>query len=155
VPEILEGNQDHRLRPKWERTPEMFDVHGRIYSSTKEMGARVYFLFSENALYGLSDGRKTELDALTEAIAKAVKDEIESDKLNAYAIHAAKQYRTALKELRSMEFWQRRNVPADHRVEYEDNGAHKVSRYTTEDGYLKGLIRLFGDPKRFNVINVD
>jgi hypothetical protein len=139
-------------------------VHGRAYT-VDEAIERQTELAELNEVNDDSDGRVTEGNALAEAIAAASPKPVvdaataaarwEAEKTAEARAWSSQQVRKAQSELANLKAWDRRNVPADHRIEYEDGAHRRVAYYTTEDGFLKALIRLHSAPTRYSVIHVD
>jgi hypothetical protein len=127
-------------------------AHGYTYTET-EARQRIALLAKRNEEIGDSDGRVTEINALNAELAKAGKaaQDYRHRAFLAEEVHKAKS------ELAVMKEWGRRNEPAMHRIEYEDlvTGRRPILRHTTEDGFLKAIIRLYSNPERYNVIHVD
>lgn len=108
-------------------------------------------LAADNAKYGESDDRISEANAIRAALAEV--EQLERDRTAAQ--WAAGQVADASSELARMAFHGERNVPADHRIEFEDNGHRRTSYYSTRDGFLRALVRMYSRPTRFDVIHVD
>ena len=131
-------------------------AHGRTYPSPTEALARIAELEAGNILSGRSDGRVTEiyliLGALSIAQANGELANVPDAKAAAWR---SKQISDATRELAYLRESGRTKTDADHRVEYEDGTHRRVASYTTEEGFLKALIRMHSCPTRFTVIHVD
>lgn len=127
-------------------------AHGYTYTET-EARQRIALLAKRNEEIGASDGRVTEINALNVELAKAA----DAEQQRRHRAFLEEEVRKAKSELAAMKDWGRRNEPAMHRIEYEDavTGRRPILRHTTEDGFLKAIIRLYSDPERYNVIHVD
>lgn len=73
----------------------------------------------------------------------------------ALAAFAAQQVRDARAELDRLAACADGLTPADHRIEYTDGGRRRTSYYTTREGFLRALVRLYSNPARYGVDFVD
>lgn len=138
-------------------------AHGKTYSSRAAAEARLAELAKLDAELGASDGRVTEALLIREALAalpaEKTPEEIEAARREAdYRRHAADQVLAAERELRNLSPEERESAGFDiHRLHYYDEktGRETIARYKSEPGFLRALIRVYGDPARYSVINAD
>src|SRR4030095_10728317 len=125
-----------------------FKAHGKTFTSREEAEARIKEINEEIFVKGVSDGRLTEWidieDALKEAVEAAEKRRKESE----YFQWKLDQIRETERELRSLEakLGGSREEGAGypiHRITWlEETGNRRVSRYSTDTGFLKAYLRM-------------
>lgn len=126
-------------------------AHGKTYRTHLEATARIDELEQDDLVHGASDGRVTEITLIREALdaAAAARDNAKE------AAWRGQQISDATRDLAYLRASGQTKTEADHRIEYEDGTHRRISYYTTEEGFLKALIRMHSRPGRFTVINVD
>ena len=143
-------------------TTNTITAHGKTMTIA-EAEARLAELAQLDAELGASDGRVTEALLIREALAALPAEPTEEEKRAAelhanYRRHAAEQADAARRELRNLSDDEK--IPARyeiHRLQYEDakTGRQIIARYKSEPGFLRALIRVYGDPERYFVVNAD
>ena len=139
-------------------------AHGVTYINRAAATARAVELDHLNKSLGYSDGRVTELDALTEALsadaeataAAAPKVDYAAREQQEWAERQARLLRQARAELSVTD----RNTPQDGRIEYRENPGQpdekrRIARYTTRDGFLRAYIRMASNPRQYSILFVD
>ena len=136
-------------------------AHGATYTA-ETAAARITELEADNARYGASDGRVTEINSIREALAAAAPAPargprklapLASDADREYAATMNKRVRSAELELANTP----RNTPGVGRIDYTDNatGRRRVARYNTRDGFLLSYIKFGSDSRRYELHFVD
>lgn len=140
----------------------MIKAHGKTYPNVVSALEAVSALKKLNAELGASDGRVTEINAIEEALeaARIVYFDKRVAELKAETearnVWRAQQIAAAKKELVALAYDGLKKHEAERRIEYIDaRGNHRVTRYITEEGFLKALIRLHSSKGRTSVINAD
>ncbi|UJQ87185.1 hypothetical protein SEA_BAILEYBLU_47 [Arthrobacter phage BaileyBlu] len=134
------------------------EAHGKSYATRAEAEARIEALVADNRRFGDSDGRVTEIDAITEALVAHHEattpaiDYAHREKMERIEREAA-TLRRARAELAGLA----RHTPGDGRIDYMDKhtGRRRVARYTTRDGFLRAWIDMVSRPQRYALYFVD
>lgn len=137
-------------------------AHGKTHTAA-EARLRITELQAENAAYGASDGRVTEINALTTALNTAQAETAPAPapaparRLSAAqrSTEVSAQVAAAERELAYTE----RNTHGSGRIEYFDHvgtaqETRRVANYTTRDGFLRGFIK-YNTSARYDTIHVD
>jgi hypothetical protein len=64
------------------------------------------------------------------------------------------ELRKTQQELRILQRENRTNEYEENRIDYSDNGIRRVACYTTQGGFLRGLVRMYSNTDRYQIWDI-